>query len=213
VPERSLNADLTLRHLGARSRLEISAFQNHIDQFIYIRPGEPIQTVRGAYPSYHYAQTDARLRGFEVTGQVEPITALSLYANLNVVRGVERSTGDPLYDMPADRLTASARVFAPSSSHWTSPYVELGTTLVRRQDQVPRVTIYKLPTSGYALVNLEVGATALQVHGVRYEPSLAVRNLLDRSYRDYLSRYRLFVDDPGRDIVLRLTVPFGAVHP
>jgi iron complex outermembrane receptor protein len=48
------------------------------------------------------------------------------------------------------------------------------------------------------------------VHGVRYEPSLAVRNLFDRVYRDYLSRYRLFVDEPGRDVVFRLTVPFGA---
>jgi iron complex outermembrane receptor protein len=213
VPERSLNVDLTLRHLGARSRLEISAFQNHIDQFIYLRPGEPIATVRGAYPSYFYAQTDARLRGFELTGQVEPIAALSLYANLNVVRGVDRSTGNPLYDMPADRLTASVRLFGPNGAHWTSPYVELGTTLVRQQDQVPPVTIYKLPTSGYGLVNMEVGATAFHVHGMRYEPSLAVRNVFDRPYRDYLSRYRLFVDEPGRDVVLRIAVPFGATRP
>jgi iron complex outermembrane receptor protein len=213
VPERSINADLTLRHLGARSRLEISAFQNQINQFIYLRPGAPISTVRGAYPSYLYAHTDARLRGVEVTGQVDPVAALSLYANLNVVRGVDRITGDPLYDMPADRLTASARVFAPSSARWTSPYVELGTTLVRRQDEVPPVTVYKLPTSGYGLLNLEVGATALVIGGVRYEPSLAVRNLFDRAYRDYLSRYRLFVDEQGRDVVFRLTVPFGASHP
>jgi iron complex outermembrane receptor protein len=169
--------------------------------------------VRGAYPSYLYAHTDARLRGVEVTGQVDPVAALSLYANLNVVRGVDRITGDPLYDMPADRLTASARLFGSSSARWTSPYVELGTTLVRRQDQVPPVTIYKLPTSGYGLVNFEVGASALVIGGVRYEPSLAVRNLFDRAYRDYLSRYRLFVDEQGRDVVFRLTVPFGASHP
>jgi iron complex outermembrane receptor protein len=210
VPERSINADLTLRHLGARSRLEISAFQNQINDFIFLLPGDPISTVRGAYPSYRYAHTDARLRGVEVTGQLDPVAALSLYANLNVVRGVDRFTGEPLYDMPADRLSASARLFGPSNALWSSPYVELGTTLVRRQDQVPPVTIYKLPTSGYGLVNLEIGATALVVHGVRYEPSLAVRNLFDRVYRDYLSRYRLFVDEPGRDVVFRLTVPFGA---
>jgi iron complex outermembrane receptor protein len=213
VPERSINADVTLRHLGARSRLEISAFQNQINDFIYLRPGDPISTVRGAYPSYRYAHTDARLRGVEVTGQLDPLSALSLYANVNVVRGVDRLAQEPLYDMPADRLTMSARWFAPSGARWINPYVELGTTLVRQQDQVPSVTIYKLPTSGYGLVNLEVGATALVVHGVRYEPSLAVRNLFDRAYRDYLSRYRLFVDEQGRDVVLRLTVPFGASRP
>ena len=213
VPERSINADLTLRHLGARSRLEISAFQNQINDYIYLRPGDPISTVRGAYPSYRYAHTDARLRGVEVTGQLDPVAALSLYANINVVRGFDRLTQDPLYDMPADRLTVSARVFGPSSGRWSSPYAELGATLVRRQDQVPPVTIYKLPTSGYGLLNLEFGASALVIGGVRYVPSLAVRNLFDRAYRDYLSRYRLFVDEQGRDVVFRLTVPFGASRP
>jgi iron complex outermembrane receptor protein len=76
------------------------------------------------------------------------------------------------------------------------------TTLVRRQDHVPPVTIYKLPTAGYELINVEAGATAIEIGGVRLEPSLAVRNLFDVRYRDYLSRYRLFVDEPGRDVVL-----------
>jgi iron complex outermembrane receptor protein len=39
--------------------------------------------------------------------------------------------------------------------------------------------------------------------------SLGVRNLFNVSYRDYLSRYRYFIDDAGRDFVLRLHVPFG----
>ncbi len=212
TPERSLNADLTLRHLGARTRLEASVFQNVFDGFIFLRPRDPISTVRGAYPAYNYAQTDARLRGVEITGQLEPVWWVSLYANVNVLRGIDRTSGDPLFDMPADRATLSARLFGPNSRHLTSPYVELGSTLVRRQDQVPPVTIYKLPTAGYGLINLEVGATALTVGHTRLEPSLAVRNVLDTRYRDYLSRYRLFVDEPGRDVVLRMTIPFGAAR-
>jgi iron complex outermembrane receptor protein len=137
---------------------------------------------------------------------------LSLYGNANVVRGVDRPTGNALYDMPADRFTTSARFFGPNSTRLTSPYVELGATFVRPQTHVPPVTIYKLPTDGYGLINLEVGATAFNLGRTRFEPSLAVRNLFDTRYRDYLSRYRLFVDEPGRDVVLRLTVPFGASH-
>jgi iron complex outermembrane receptor protein len=207
--ERSFNADVTLRHLGARTRLEISTYQNVIDGYIFLQPREPVSTVRGAYPAYNYAQTDARLRGTEVTGQFEPVWWLSLYANGNLLRGVDRPTGDALYDMPADRLSTSVRVFGRNTAHVASPYFEVGSTLVRQQDQVPPVTIYKLPTAGYALLNLEVGASAITVGRTRLEPSLAVRNVLDTRYRDYLSRYRLFVEEPGRDIVLRLTVPFG----
>jgi iron complex outermembrane receptor protein len=114
--------------------------------------------------------------------------------------------------MPADRLTASARFFGPSSNRLVRPYAEVGTTLVRQQDYVPPVTVYRLPTAGYGLINVELGAEAFNVGQLRIEPSLAVRNVLDTRYRDYLSRYRLFVDEPGRDVVLRLTVPFGATR-
>jgi iron complex outermembrane receptor protein len=38
--------------------------------------------------------------------------------------------------------------------------------------------------------------------------SVSVNNALDTRYRDYLSRYRLFVNDAGRDVVMRLTMPF-----
>ena len=38
----------------------------------------------------------------------------------------------------------------------------------------------------------------------------AVENALDTPYRDYLSRYRFFAHDPGRNVVLRLQVPFGS---
>ena len=137
---------------------------------------------------------------------------MSLYANANLLRGTDLPTGDALYDMPADRLTTSVRLFGPNRSRIEAPYVEIGGTLVRRQDQVPPVTIYRLPTAGYGLLNVEVGATALMIGALRAEPSLSVRNVLNSRYRDYLSRYRLFVDEPGRDIVLRLTVPFGATH-
>ena len=34
-------------------------------------------------------------------------------------------------------------------------------------------------------------------------------NLFNTTYRDYLSRFRYFIDDPGRNVVLRLRVPLG----
>jgi iron complex outermembrane receptor protein len=40
--------------------------------------------------------------------------------------------------------------------------------------------------------------------------SLGAENLFDVSYRDYLSRYRYFAHDVGRNVVLRLQVPFGS---
>jgi iron complex outermembrane receptor protein len=210
VPERSLATDVVLRHTGARSRLEISAYRNQVDDFIFLRPRAPVISVRGTYPAYVYAHTNALLRGVELTAQWAPVPWLSLYGNGNIVRGSERASGTALFDMPADRYTASARAFLPDRRWLAAPYVELGATRVERQRRVPPETVYQLPTDGYQLVSFEVGANTLRLGALQLEPSLAVRNLLNVSYRDYLSRYRLFVVEPGRDVVLRLALPVGA---
>ena len=39
--------------------------------------------------------------------------------------------------------------------------------------------------------------------------TLSVENVLNTAYRDYLSRFRYFSDHPGRNVVVRLRVPFG----
>jgi iron complex outermembrane receptor protein len=115
--------------------------------------------------------------------------------------------------MPADRLMTSVRVYGPRGGRVVDPYLELGATLVRRLDQVPPATVYKLPTDGYALFSAEIGARELHILGQRLEIGLSARNLFNTRYRDYLSRYRLFVDDPGRDLVLRVRAMFGKTNP
>ena len=130
-----------------------------------------------------------------------------------LVRGRDRNTGDPLFDMPADRLIANLRFTGGGGRRVTAPYVELGSTLVRKQDRTPPNTVYRLPTAGYVLFNLEIGVASLDLFGQPLELSIAARNLLNTAFRDYLTRYRLFVDDPGRDVVVRLTVPFGRTSP
>ena len=168
-----------------------------------------MQTVRGAYPAFQYTAANALMTGGEVSAQWNASSHLILYASGTLVRGTDRGDDTPLFDMPADRMVATVRVHGAGTGRIAAPYLELGTTLVRQQDRVPPATVYTLPTDGYALLNLEVGAGALRLLGHEVEVGLTARNLLDTAYRDYLSRYRLFVDDPGRDLVLRLRTTFG----
>jgi iron complex outermembrane recepter protein len=207
--ERSLNVDATLRHVSKAVRLELSAYQNRIDGYIFLRPFGNVATVRGAYPGYQFSQTDARLRGLEASFLLTPTSWWSFYVSGTLVRGYDRRTGDALFDMPADRIIANVRFYG---SGGTAPYLELGTTLVRNQDQLPPNTVYKLPTDGYALFSLEAGVGSFPLFGRPVMASISVRNLLNTRYRDYLTRYRLFVDDPGRDVVVRVTVPFGSTQ-
>lgn len=205
--ERSQGLEATLRYTRPSFNLEAATYRNTIAGFMYLQPGEPVQTIRGAFPGFRYSQTDARLSGVELSGNWSPHTRVQLRLNGSAVRGTDRVNGGPLFDMPADRVSLTTRVQGrrPSVGAW---FVGAGTQMVRQQDGVPEGTVYTLPTAGYALVQLEAGSTGARVLGQRLDVSLSVNNALDTRYRDYLSRYRLFVNDAGRDVVFRVTMPF-----
>lgn len=201
--EQSLGVEGALRWAGARGSLEVAAYRNTIDGFIYLEPRDPVFTLRGAFPAYRYAQADALMRGLELSGGWDLASWFTLQGTASAVRGTARATGEPLYDMPADRAFLQARLRGERRrlGPW---HVGAGVLLVREQDGVPAGTIYQLPTRGYSLLQLEAGARALRVAGHSYDLSLGVSNALNARYRDYLSRYRLFVDDAARDVVVRV---------
>jgi iron complex outermembrane receptor protein len=205
--ERSLGLEGTVKWTGATLALEGAAYDNRIDGFIYLEPRAPVFTLRGAFPAFTWSQTAARLRGAELSASWSPVAWLQVVGTGTMVRGTARASGRPLFDMPADRMTVQLRRVGdgPRLGRW---HAGVGGVLVRRQDQVPAATIYALPTAGYGLLSAEVGAVGLRVGRRAMDVSLSVQNALDTRYRDYLSRYRLFVNDPGRDVVTRVRLPF-----
>ncbi len=207
--EQSMGLEGTVRYRTRALQVDAAAYANTVNDFIYLQPTQPVQTIRGAFPGYRYTQADARLRGMELAVSYAPVTRVQLTANGTAVRGTNRLNGEPLFDMPADRVTLNARFHGANAGADDAPwYVGAGSLLVRRQDGVPAGTVYTLPTAGYALLQLEAGLRGQRMLGRRAEVSLSVNNALDTRYRDYLSRYRLFVNDTGRDIVVRVTMPF-----
>jgi len=206
--ESTTSIDATLRRNGGRVRLQLNAFRNVIDGYVFLRPREPVLTIRGAYPAFEYRQSDAFLSGLELDLDVDVGGGFGLFGQGSLIRGENRELDEPLYDMPADRMRTGVR-WTPESRELRGLSVEASALLVREQDRVPAETIYGLPTDGYQLVDVGLAWNRLEVAGRELDVSLDVTNLLDRAYRDYLSRYRLFVNDPGRDVVLRLRMPLG----
>jgi iron complex outermembrane recepter protein len=205
--EQSTGVEAMVKHNGEQLAFEAAVYDNRIDGFLYQRPREPVFTLRGTFPAFLWSQTDARLRGGEASISWTPISWLQLTSTASRVRGTSRSDGSPLFDMPADRMLGQLRVLGERRrvGRWQ---VGLGGTAVRRQNGVPNGTIYTLPTAGYALMNADVSLAGVRVGGRSMDVSVSINNALDRRYRDYLSRYRLFVDDAGRDLVMRVRMPF-----
>jgi len=208
VAERSLGVETGVRYSGRSLSLDMAAYSNTISNFIYLQPRAPVFTLRGAFPGYNYAQADARLRGLEFAGTWGALSWLELQGTANAVRGTDAATNEPLFDMPADRALLQARVIG-SRAMLGAWQAGAGVQFVREQRGVPEGTVYTLPTAGYTLLQLDVGTTGLRLMGRAVDVSMSVNNALNARYRDYLSRYRLFVNDAGRDVVLRVRVPIG----
>jgi iron complex outermembrane receptor protein len=73
---------------------------------------------------------------------------------------------------------------------------------------VPEGVDYAPPPAGYALVGLQYHAD-LQVGNTPLQVGLSIHNLFNTRYRDYLSRWRYYIDEPGRTLVVRVRIPFG----
>jgi iron complex outermembrane recepter protein len=216
VPERSYTADLTLQYHAEWLHCEVSAYYNLINNFVYLRPDpqNPTISVRGSFPTFFYTQTLARLYGMD--GSVDAVLATFTNENvlraggtISIVRGDNVSQQEPLLFMPADRVRLFGRLEAQNVVGMPTVYIEAATVLVRTQDRVPPNADYASPPSGYALLNVSVGGQ-ITLFGTQLSWNTSVSNVFNTAYRDYLSRYRYFTDDAGRNVALRLSVPFGS---
>lgn len=205
--ERVLGVDATIRHRGTRVRLQASTYATFGRDFISLLPtGDPVVTIRGVFPEFAYRQTGARLVGVDGGVTVDVAGPLTTGATLSVVRGTDTTNDAPLVDMPSDRMTLFAGLRG-TLGLVSNAELRLETTLVRRQTRMPDVDFAPAP-DGYALASLHVGGT-VPAGGTDVQVRASVDNLFNTTYRDVLSRFRYFVDEPGRTVVLRITVPFG----
>ena len=115
----------------------------------------------------------------------------------------------PLYGVPSNRVSAHARVTAEQLARVSGAFAEVELRHVARQDRVQPGAYLAAPyPPAYTLTALTVGGevswgrTPLRVQ-------LGIQNLFDVRYRDALSRFRYFVDEPGRNATLRVSIPLG----
>ena len=218
-PETALNLGLTATlHDNPRLNGELTVYQTRIRDFLYQSPIlPPVVNIRGVLASWQFQQTDATLRGLDLSGSYQLAARWQLAGKVAVVRGRDTRQDEWLIFMPADRAELSVRYEAANrpDGHLQNSYVQVLGTSVARQTRVPRNYAerdYRQPPAGYGLLGLEAGTT---VHWGRLplELSVAGANLLNQRYRDYLNRYRYFADEMGRNLTLRLRVPLEFSRP
>lgn len=207
VPETGTDYDASARWAGGPLRAEFTAFRNELSNYIYITPTAQLRPVGAAdtFRVYRYVQADARIEGFEGSAELEAASAVTLRGRFDYVRGLNRTTTAFLPLMPPMSLAGGVELHGRTS--WADR-AHLGAEVeyTARQDQLSPLDITPDSLTGSrALLNLSAGVER-EWRGRPLVLDVEVRNALDTSYKDFLSRYKEFALNPGRNIIVRLSV-------
>ncbi len=210
-PERAINTNLGFdwRPEHQPVRANISLYYNLINDFIFLEPSaEPVLTIRGAFPAFEYQQADARIMGLDAQMSWDLTEQLKWSAQTSLLRGWNRDLEDYLVFMPADRVSSALRYqFGENRDGISSPFVQMRAGQVFRQTRTPAKGDYAPAPPAYLLLDLEAGTTIL-FGKQAVEIGLSVFNLTNTRYREYLNRFRYFADEIGRNVSVRIKVPF-----
>jgi iron complex outermembrane receptor protein len=201
--ETSVNGDLALRVQTSAVSAEVGAFANYIDNFIFPDPTGEVDPESGLQ-IFDITQGNARLTGFEAAVEYHANAWLHLRSTADYTRGRNRTTGEPLPFVPPFRITYSVRLEGGDRGRLQHPYLSLGAESNARQTDLDPEDF---APAGYTLVNLGAGV-AIPMGERTVAVDLQLRNALDESYASFLSRYKTYALDPGRNFVVRVTAAF-----
>jgi iron complex outermembrane receptor protein len=159
-------------------------------------------------PTFVYQQTNAQLLGAETSIELQLADPVSSGISFSIVRGTDTESEEPIFLMPPDRVRAHLQLgglnFGGLQECWGRAEVF---AVAKQRDTVPGLDFAEAPDR-YVLLSLSAGAQ-IPFGGRDLTMVLELDNALNARYRDYLSLYRYYADEPGRDLWLRLQLPLG----
>ena len=188
-PEASRDADFGIRWSGRRARIDLVGYYNRMTDYIYIIP---TATFINSLRVYQYAQAEAEMLGAEGLFEADVGRGVVVRGRVEGVRGTNLTSDEPLPLLPPVRAAAGFS--------WRDRF---GMD-VEAYARPKRINPLDVPTAGYALVHVS-GGTDLRLFGRVMRLDIALRNALNQRYKNFLSRYKEFAFDPGRNLIVRLS--------
>jgi len=207
---------------------EFSVFGNLIFNYFYLKPGGITRNIRGAYPFYRYAQTNALFLGSDASVSWKLNDHLTISPRGSFIYAGDFTNRDFLPFIPANRLELFFRNERPLKNSKNIVFLELRNRYVFRQFREPgvinpeaflnyqnpqtiisndRIFDFMAAPDGYFLTGISAGLN-LKSEKIRYDIRLSADNLFNASYREYTNRFRYFADEPGRNFIISIKTTF-----
>ena len=225
-PERTVSFDLGLRVRTGRLTGEIVSYYTYFTNYIFLRnTGDHLNSDGSGPPIYTSGQTEAHLGGAEAHAHVALLPWLAVGAEGAVLfsRGSDlepNAEGDRILPLlPAHRVGSFLRLEPSGVGVFRNPRIEIDVRHALAKDSAGRFEPFSqfdagfgppfgtASTHAYTLVDLSAG-TLLQVGSVPVTLSVGVKNFTNEAYRNFLDTYKGYTLSPGRNMFVKLSVPF-----
>lgn len=213
-PEKAFHLTGNINYQSGPFQLDWVLYAHFIRDFIYQQPvpDSPVLTIAGAFPLIKYSQTNALLMGSDLAFAWKFSPQLEWQSKVSILFARNQETNDWLILMPSHRLSNELVYNFKEGKRLSESYISLEWQDVMRQTQVPSdkngKQDYKAPPPSYHLLHLNA-STTIQLGKQKITLAVTGRNMLNTVYREYLNSMRYFTDEMGRNIGLRIKVPFG----
>jgi iron complex outermembrane recepter protein len=197
--------DLAINH---KFYFQALAYFQSIQDYIYLKPdSEYILTIRGAFPQFHYSQTDARLIGMDFLMSFEPFEKLRWVSKAAILKGDDVKNGIPLVYMPSNNLSNTVTWALGDCKKLVGNTISVEHKVVFKQNHLNEKQDYLVTPNTYQISNLGFNSSVL-VNNHTLSFGLKVENIFNSVYRDYLNRQRYFADELGRNVKFRMNYKF-----
>ncbi|MBI5010464.1 MAG: TonB-dependent receptor, partial [Bacteroidia bacterium] len=203
-PENSYELDLSMHYHHENYTIDIAAFYNRIDDYIYLAPTG--DTTNTGISIYKYNQNDSFLYGGEAGIHFHPSGAkwLHLLSTYSTVTGRQKK-GDNLPFIPADKLYFEIRAEKDKAAFLHNAFLMVSPMQVFRQNHA---AMDETPTGNYFIIDMSAGGN-IKISNQYMSLMISVSNLFDKLYIDHLSTLKeVGFYNPGRNISLTVKIPF-----
>ncbi|WP_299367159.1 TonB-dependent receptor [Winogradskyella sp.] len=220
--EQSHRISTTYGYITSKLNVQVDAYYNHINSFIYLVPTEVgiLPTIRGPFPEWEYVQTqtNATLFGVDVSANYQVGPRWNINHKSSFIKGYDVKADIPLIDIPP---FATLNGITYTNTDWYNFNASLQSEWVFEQNEFPDEFNYSVPIAdeddivvdlgpppAYHLMHFQSEITLPVFKQSSLDIRLSVDNIFNTNYRNYLNRLRFFADEMGRNIRLQIQLNY-----
>ena len=223
--ETSLNTDLSLRWRTPKTEMVATAYQNWVDNYIYLAnqfeaDGVTLKTTTSesgaTIPVMKAQQTNAEIHGLEFSVNHQFNQAWSTDLALELIEGRDTGNNQELPLMPANNARINVHYHPQDFASLQDQKITVGVKLVDSKNaagsyepfsQFDNASFGTASTDAYALWNLGYQAK-VKLDKQNLYLAASVDNVFDTAYVDFLNTYKGLTLNTGRNLQLKARLDF-----